>query len=747
MSKISLIITSFLFGLFSTFPLSGQNVDLVLKVADNLFENKEYYGSIGFYEKALEIDSSNAKVLYGYARNLTELNQHEQSIRYYQKAALYDQNGEFPLAEFYLAEAYRTSEDYRKARRYYTRAIRPYNRDRKSYWYQRIKQNSDANKWAAIKSSEQTANPNNLSSKVNSSFSEFSPVIHDGKLYFSAMIADSLAENNRINDKQFLSRIYVKSLSDAKKAKQVAIHPEVEREIASMHLANPSFDGNSIYFSVCDSTFSCEIWKGKINNDVIDAVSKLNKNINYPNSNNTQGHYFKNNDGGYLIFTSNRSGGFGGLDLWIAKEESFGFDKAKNLGTTINSLGDEISPFYDVATETLLFSSDWHYGFGGFDVFMAKGKPGFFEEHSNLGMGVNSGRDDYYFFHKDGMAVFSSNRIKGNTDAFQGCCNDLFETKFDLGEPIFVEPEVSVATLNKLLPLSLYFHNDEPNPNSQSATTNKNYKNLALDFLEMKETYITKLSKRLSKDELLELEDFFDLEIESGLIELEEFTPKLLEELEKGNQIELSIKGFASALSKSDYNLKLTNRRIESLLNYFKSYKNGVFIPYLEGTAQNQGKLAFNKLPFGDYATNKNSTQVDELLAVYGLESSRQRKIELVAVSSKLDDTELNIDALAALVVSKNKIEAGKITKGETLEVSIPISNSGDGELNIYNVKGDCNCFEADFEKTVAPNSQSSITLKIDTKGFSAGNQSITVLIVSNSKENLIELTIDFILN
>ena len=93
MSKISLIITSFLFGLFSTFPLSGQNVDLVLKVADNLFENKEYYGSIGFYEKALEIDSSNAKVLYGYARNLTELNQHEQSIRYYQKAALYDQNG------------------------------------------------------------------------------------------------------------------------------------------------------------------------------------------------------------------------------------------------------------------------------------------------------------------------------------------------------------------------------------------------------------------------------------------------------------------------------------------------------------------------------------------------------------------------------------------------------------------------------------------------------------------------------
>ena len=78
-------------------------------------------GSIEFYEKAMNVDSSNAEVLYKYARNLTHLNQHEASIRYYEKASIIDTENEFPLIEYKLGEAYRYKGDYKSARRYYTR--------------------------------------------------------------------------------------------------------------------------------------------------------------------------------------------------------------------------------------------------------------------------------------------------------------------------------------------------------------------------------------------------------------------------------------------------------------------------------------------------------------------------------------------------------------------------------------------------------------------------------------------------
>src|SRR5690606_25044414 len=148
MSRVYVKILFGIFWMLSSFTALAQSADLVLKVADDLFENKDYYGSINFYEKAMEVDSNNAEVLYKYARNLSLTNQHEKSSRYYQKAYLIDRGQNYPMAAYYLAESYRFSGDYRKARRYYTQALRPYRSDRKSYWYQRINQNKDAAAWA-----------------------------------------------------------------------------------------------------------------------------------------------------------------------------------------------------------------------------------------------------------------------------------------------------------------------------------------------------------------------------------------------------------------------------------------------------------------------------------------------------------------------------------------------------------------------------------------------------------------------
>src|SRR5690606_14374971 len=101
-----------------------------------------------------------------------------------------------------------------------------------------------------------------------------------------------------------------------------------------------------------------------------------------------------------------------------------------------------------------------------------------------------------------------------------------------------------------------------------------------------------------------DIDDFFTQYVDQGVLDLQEFTRLLLIELDKGYDIEVTIKGFASPLAKTDYNVNLTKRRISSLLNYLRAYGNGEFIPYLDHTAANGGSLTFIHIPFGEYTAD-----------------------------------------------------------------------------------------------------------------------------------------------
>lgn len=118
-------------------------------------------------------------------------------------------------------------------------------------------------------------------------------------------------------------------------------------------------------------------------------------------------------DGKALFFASDRPGGLGGWDLYIAYFEGGTWSKPVNLGPTVNTSGDEIAPFFDGTN--LYFSSDWQYGFGGFDIFMAEQGGGQWVKATNLGTPINSPRDDYgYVFDAfRNVGYFTSNRAGG----------------------------------------------------------------------------------------------------------------------------------------------------------------------------------------------------------------------------------------------------------------------------------------------------------------------------------------------
>jgi len=120
-------------------------------------------------------------------------------------------------------------------------------------------------------------------------------------------------------------------------------------------------------------------------------------------------------DGNSIYFASNRPEGYGGYDIYRVNRQGQSWEAVpENLGTVVNSVGDEITPFFDGAS--LFFSSNWHHGLGSYDVFRAEVVNGRPSTLYHMGSGINSDRDDIGFTYdpitSSGYVV--SNRIGGS---------------------------------------------------------------------------------------------------------------------------------------------------------------------------------------------------------------------------------------------------------------------------------------------------------------------------------------------
>ncbi len=105
-------------------------------------------------------------------------------------------------------------------------------------------------------------------------------------------------------------------------------------------------------------------------------------------------------DGQYLYFSSNRAGGQGGYDLYVStrnNDQSWG--KAKNLGKTINTPGDEVSPYIHPAGRTIFYSSNGFdfNGMGGLDIYQSEKENTGWSMPVNLEYPINTTRDDRDF--------------------------------------------------------------------------------------------------------------------------------------------------------------------------------------------------------------------------------------------------------------------------------------------------------------------------------------------------------------
>jgi hypothetical protein len=236
------------------------------------------------------------------------------------------------------------------------------------------------------------------------------------------------------------------------------------------------------------------------------------------------------------------------------------------------------------------------------------------------------------------------------------------------------------------------------------------------------------------------IEDFFIEKVDKGVEDLKLFTSMLLEELNKGEKLKLSLRGFASPLAPTDYNVNLTKRRISSFMNYLKEYENGVFIPYLKKTASNGGEITVEFSPFGEYQADQTTSDNPKDLqkSVYSKAAAIERRIEIESLSL------LSFEDQFPLVAPKSVFNASQIKKGQRVGSYFLIENTSKKSVQIKELIKSSKSVSYEIESmTIAPGKSILIKMYIDTKSFNGLSSETLKICVEGFKEQQI-LTINF---
>jgi outer membrane protein OmpA-like peptidoglycan-associated protein len=175
------------------------------------------------------------------------------------------------------------------------------------------------------------------------------------------------------------------------------------------------------------------------------------------------------------------------------------------------------------------------------------------------------------------------------------------------------------------LPLSLYFDNDKP-AGGATETTSVTYESTYRPYMIRKQEFIGSYNKMMEENGGMivaenSMNKFFEGEIRSGYDRLVGFSDIMKAYLQRGTQLEIIVEGYASPLANSEYNQRLSTRRVNSVINHFTSFGGGVLAKYIKS-----GQLKISVMPHGEINTNV-SDNVKNLSSIYSIEASKERKV------------------------------------------------------------------------------------------------------------------------
>ncbi|MEO9871137.1 OmpA family protein [Ekhidna sp.] len=187
--------------------------------------------------------------------------------------------------------------------------------------------------------------------------------------------------------------IVVSHFVDGKWTPAESISPRINSSLNEGACA-VSADGRTMIFTSCDGKYSlgsCDLY---ITRKVGDNWSKP-KNLGKPiNSRYWESQPSLSADGKTLYFSSNRTGGLGGRDIWVSKSADGKWSVPINLGGDVNTPKDETTPFIHPNGSDLYFSANSYPGMGGYDLFVSSKTDSLWSIPRNLGFPINTFKDE-----------------------------------------------------------------------------------------------------------------------------------------------------------------------------------------------------------------------------------------------------------------------------------------------------------------------------------------------------------------
>lgn len=604
----------FPFTLNASDSLPGMSFKSLLNVGNKEFKKGYYYDALNYYEEAVKRDSTKIELLFQLGLANHKIRNHKEALVWFSKAAAFDASCSTPSL-YYKALSQKHLGNCKEAIQNFNAFAACYKGKETA-----LKEYVATDIFGCMerKTIDDTFKIIQLPSFINSGYSDLSPALWKGNLFFASIRSDTLVFMKTDTGYQQP----VMQLFTAKKDSEGFEKPKLfnDLNLSNHHLTSLSFNekNKELFFSLCYGELqqaNCAIWSAKFEDGKWTNERELSEKVNYNLHANTHPFLARYAEGKEILwFSSNRPGGLGGYDIWYAERQPDGkFAAAKNAGRIINTARDEVSPFFDELTGTLFFSSSGLASLGGLDVFYARFSKGKFAEPKPLPAPLNSSYDESFFrYFEKGKGYFVSNRpgvfsVKGET-----CCDDIFQ--FEISKSI--KPWLKISAIdstgntieNTLVMVknaadSVLFSQRgkqllkqlPQNGTYTVSLVSEGYFNLEKTFdiqaFSSEDTAeVAVMMQAVQRNKAYRIADiFFDF----NSFELNEETKTALGELivlmKKNPTLKIEIASHTDARGEESYNLYLSQKRAESVVNFL--IENGINAERLQAKGYGESAL------------------------------------------------------------------------------------------------------------------------------------------------------------
>ena len=600
----------FIFSILTSISLDAQPVrslpySMMLETAENALAASDYYNAVDWYAKCYK-ESRDKDIAVILAELNFKLRDYKRAASYYKRVLNRDRDNLYGEHRFMYGLTLKMLGDYQGAIDQFL-----------VYDQETTNEELRLQTYAELKGIKMSGELNEnvevaitlADRKVNSAFTELSPTLHpDGNLYFSSyQRKDPIVLDGKEDD--YHSKIYYSKKGDKGYEKPTPLGPHINRE--GFHTGNVCFskDGERMFYTRSElennEVVSSNIYmSNKTEEGWSPAIQLYGVNGDFISKHPAVGELYGNE---VLFFVGNQNGGEGGFDVYYSTLRGENdYSSPTNLGPSINTKRDELTPFY--VAGTLYFSSNGHPSLGGFDIYSTTWDGSTWSPIENIGFGYNSTYDDLYLTLDEagtkGFLVSNRPDPKKRTLKSKTCCDDIYEvnireTVIDLLATVFDKDGPLEGASIMLKDLTLQ---DAAEPESKSnfssndfsfllegdhayriVVSKEGYQSDSLEFntVGILDDYTVKKKVTLVADEPEEVVEivtinqpirlnniYYDLDDDKILPDAEKDLNVLLGLLTEYPDMVIELSSHTDSQGSTPYNKKLSQRRSNSAVNW-----------------------------------------------------------------------------------------------------------------------------------------------------------------------------------